>query len=163
MPSLALHGLLLQVSNSWLERFVQHLWPLNKFLDKEMGHALPTSRSALRNYLACLMQRKAKRTRSKLPAVGDLGSSKAYGAHVTQGYIPCLTRARAGSKNYRLFSKKRSLNTAEMFRFMGVNPQRFEQTGVGTGRQLHQTNWQLKCLGSYKSAQFVGLSLQKIA
>jgi hypothetical protein len=48
--------------------------------------------------------------------VGDIGASPKYGPTLTNGYVPCLTRARCGSSGYWLFSHGRPLNVREMLR-----------------------------------------------
>ena len=102
--------------------------PLERFLDPIKGAKgiLPSSgvkRSNLR-----ILHKKIKAKGGKLgkdPYVGDVQSSPSFGAHLTLGYSPCLTRSRAGNGGHWLFNRNREMSTREMLRLQGMRASRF--------------------------------------
>jgi DNA (cytosine-5)-methyltransferase 1 len=103
--------------------------PLNTVLDPVDPKLLKKpqikgSKTFLRNYLQAIKKINADKGKLTDDYVGDMGASKAFGSHVTLGHSPCLTRSRAGSADYFVFSRGRPMTRAEMFRIQGVPPKR---------------------------------------
>ena len=94
------------------------------------------TRTFLRNYLATIKKIKADKGKLTDDYIGDMGASKAFGAQLTLGYSPCLTRARAGSSAFFVFSRGRPMTRAEMFRMQGVPPKRIVGPKGITDRDL---------------------------
>lgn len=98
--------------------------PLSSFLDPPKASAkkleLKQTKTVLRNYLSLAAKIKASGKDLRGNFIGDLESSASFGGGLTDGYSPCLTRTRCGSRGYFVFSRGRPMTTAEMFRLQGV-------------------------------------------
>lgn len=115
--------------------------PLSDFLEPRLPRdALPTSMTALRNMVLLLNRIKALRASGgrRGPFVGDLAPSPAFGGKMTEGYIPCLTRARAEGQSFWLFRQHRFLTMREMLGLMGVPRDRFRVPAGISERQVRQ-------------------------
>ena len=100
---------------------------------------LPKSVSGLSNYLALILkiqEKGGKAGKREEPWVGDLAASVAYGPNLTYNRSPCITRARAGSGGYYLFSRGRMTTQRELFRLQGVPDGRIRRPAGVTHRQI---------------------------
>ena len=105
---------------------VKRRMKLNDILDKGVKPKLPSSKTALRNILTMMKRIKDKGGCVGEEPVGDISASKTFGAHLSYGVSPCLTRSRCATSGYFLFSHKRMMLTSEMFRLQGVPADRIK-------------------------------------
>lgn len=80
---------------------------------------IPTGMTGLRNYLSALNiihERGGKYDDQAENWCADLGASSSFGPRVMQDLCPCITRARAGGKNFYVFSRGRCRHTVQLSR-----------------------------------------------
>lgn len=70
---------------------------------------LPSSKTALANYITCVEKIKARggTVGKDEPWIGDLGASAAYGPALSYDVCPCILRSRSGGNNYYHFGRGR--------------------------------------------------------
>jgi DNA-cytosine methyltransferase len=114
--------------------------PLAQFLENHDGDGTDACRSftARRNHAALLklVGEKTGGMQALAEYVGDLSSSKKFGATCMRNCVPCLTAGRAGGGGHYLFGRRRLTTTVEMFRLMGVPDGRIVAPAGVTQRQL---------------------------